>query len=243
MVIISRLDMEKAVATSSFSPVRTLRLSEEIIRQIGQLIDNGFLRVDDRFPSERVLQQRWQVSRPVLREAFRVLEMQGIVESRPGAGRYLRSDHFPGSIRQRRARLQASPQSLLKVWEAREALECKAAALASLTASPRQIAAIGRALRTLSRATFQQIRRYDLNRDFHMAIAKASNNEFLEELIASTLTRSSAIGFKEALDDEAWADLDGRHEVIYRAIAGRNGDAASAAMAAHFAAMRQCIGE
>jgi GntR family transcriptional repressor for pyruvate dehydrogenase complex len=235
--------MEEAVATSSFSPVRTIRLSEEIIRQIGRLIDNGSLRIDDRFPSERELQQRWQVSRPVLREAFRVLEMQGIVESRPGAGRYLRSDHLPDSIRQRRARLQASPERLLKVWEAREALECKAASLAALTASRRQVANIGRALRTLNRATFQEIRRYDLNRDFHMAVAKASNNEFLEELIGSTLTRSSAIGFKEALDSREWDELDGRHEPIYEAIAARDADAASAAVAAHFSAMRRSIGE
>jgi GntR family transcriptional repressor for pyruvate dehydrogenase complex len=235
--------MEETVATSSFSPVRTLRLSEEIIHQIGQLIQNGALRIDDRFPSERQLQERWQVSRPVLREAFRVLEMQGIVESRPGAGRYLRSDHLPESTRRRRARLHASPELLIKVWDAREALECKAAALAASTASRRQLADIRRALRTLNRATFQEIRRYDINRDFHVAVAEASNNEFLAELITSTLTRSSAIAFKEALDSNAWAELDGRHERILEAIESRDPQAASLAMAAHFTAMRLSIGE
>src|SRR5688572_30360900 len=97
--------MQDVVASRSFTPVRTVRLSEEIIRQIAELIADGSLRLNDKFPSERELQERWQVSRPVLREAFRVLEMQGVVESRPGAGRYLRSDHVPEPFRQRRARL------------------------------------------------------------------------------------------------------------------------------------------
>src|SRR5215207_4292195 len=108
--------MQDAAALPSFTPVRTIRLSEEIIRQIAELIADGTLKVDDKFPSERELEERWQVSRPVLREAFRVLEMQGVVESRPGAGRYLRSDHIPDLFRRRRSKLQASPETLVQIW-------------------------------------------------------------------------------------------------------------------------------
>ena len=67
-----------------FTPVRSPRLSEEIIRQIARLVRSGELKLNERFPSERVLQDQWGVSRPVLREAFRALEVQGMIESRPG---------------------------------------------------------------------------------------------------------------------------------------------------------------
>lgn len=234
--------MQDAVTNTSFTPVRTLRLSEEIIRQIARLIDDGSLRLDDRFPSERELQVRWQVSRPVLREAFRVLEMQGIVESRPGAGRYLRSDHVPEPFRQRRARLHASPELLLQVWDAREALEGKAAALAALTATRPQVADIGRALKLLKTATFQELRRLDFNREFHLSVANASNNVFIQEMSAALMTRSSAIGFKEALEKKDWPELEGRHEPIYDAIAAGDPAAAQAAVVSHFEAMRRTIG-
>ena len=230
-------------ATSSFTPVRTVRLSEEIIRQIAALIAAGSLKLNDKFPSERELQERWQVSRPVLREAFRVLEMQGVVESRQGAGRYLRSDHVPEPFRQRRSKLQASPHFLLQLWEAREGLESKAAALAAKTATRQQVAAIGRTIKALRKITLKEFQRSNLNRDFHMNVAAASNNPFLQDMISALITRSTAAGFKEAMDDKGWAELEGRHERIYAAISDGDSEAAQKAVADHFKAMRRSIGE
>jgi GntR family transcriptional regulator, transcriptional repressor for pyruvate dehydrogenase complex len=230
-------------AMSSFTPVRNVRLSEEIIRQIAALIADGSLKLNDKFPSERELQERWQVSRPVLREAFRVLEMQGVVESRQGAGRYLRSDHVPEPFRQRRSRLQASPQILLQLWHAREGLESKAAALAATTATRQQIAEISRTIKALRKITLKEFQRSNLNRDFHMNVAAASNNPFLQEMIAALITRSSAAGFKEAMDEKSWAELEGRHERIYSAIANGDPNAAQKAVVDHFKAMRRTIGE
>ena len=63
----------------AFTPVRSVRLYETIIEQIATLVQNGRLTNGERFPTERALQEKWRVSRPVLREAFRALEMQGIV--------------------------------------------------------------------------------------------------------------------------------------------------------------------
>jgi GntR family transcriptional repressor for pyruvate dehydrogenase complex len=235
--------MQDAAALPSFTPVRTIRLSEEIIRQIAELIADGSLKVDDKFPSERELEERWQVSRPVLREAFRVLEMQGVVESRPGAGRYLRSDHIPDLFRRRRSRLQASPETLLQIWDAREALESKAAALAAKTATRRQVADIGRTVKMMRKISLEEFRRSNLNREFHMSVAAASNNAFIHEMIAALISRSSAAGFKEAIDEKGWAELEGRHERIYEAISAGDADAAQHAVAKHFEAMRHSIGE
>jgi GntR family transcriptional repressor for pyruvate dehydrogenase complex len=230
-------------ATPSFRPVRTVRLSEEIIRQIAELIADGSLKLNDKFPSERELEERWQVSRPVLREAFRVLEMQGVVESRQGAGRYLRSDHVPDLFRRRRSRLQASPETLLQIWEARELLEAKAAALAAKTATRRQVADIARAVKAMRKMSLAEFRRTNLNREFHMSVAAASNNVFIQEMIAALISRSTAAGFKEAIDERGWAELEGRHDRIYEAIAAGDSDAAEEAVARHFEAMRRSIGE
>jgi GntR family transcriptional repressor for pyruvate dehydrogenase complex len=233
--------MQEAITSGQFTPVRSLRLSEEIIRQIARLVADGSLRLNDRFPSERALQERWQVSRPVLREAFRVLEMQGIVESRPGAGRYLRSDHVPDPGRLHRTRVLQDREHLLQVWDAREAVEGKAAELAARRGSADEIAAIERALTVLDAASIPDLRRFDLNRDFHMSIARASGNLMIEDMVAALLRRSNQIGFKEALEDSDFSDLDGRHQLIFDAIVARDPAAAVAAMRSHFDRMRQSI--
>jgi len=74
-------------SSDAFTPIRNVRLYETIIEQIAALVEDGQLHSGDRFPTERQLQEKWRVSRPVLREAFRALEMHGIVESRRGGGR------------------------------------------------------------------------------------------------------------------------------------------------------------
>jgi GntR family transcriptional repressor for pyruvate dehydrogenase complex len=234
--------MKPDMTADTFTPVRSLRLSEEIIRQIARLIEEGSLQINDRFPTERDLQERWQVSRPVLREAFRVLEMQGVVESRPGAGRYLRSGHIPDIDRQRRQRLQANTAPLMEVWDAREAVECKAAEHAARRATEAQIGEIRRALEVLDAASFEDLRHYDINREFHMSVAKASGNLLIEQMIDGLIARSNAIGFKEALRETDHEDLKGRHRPIYEAIRGRDPEAARRAVVSHFDGMRRNVG-
>jgi GntR family transcriptional repressor for pyruvate dehydrogenase complex len=234
--------MSDVIAPDPFSPVRSRRLSEEIVRQIARLIDDGFLKLHDRFPSERDLQDKWQVSRPVLREAFRVLEMQGVVESRPGAGRFLVADHVPDPSLTLRRRLQGKTEHLLQVWDAREAIEAKAAELAARRATEQQIEGIRATFERLDKASFEDLRRYDFNREFHMSVARASGNLVLEEMGALLLSRSNAIGFKESLDDRNWADLHGRHQLIFEAIVAGDPAAARRAVVNHFDVMRRSVG-
>lgn len=234
--------MKPDMTADTFTPVRSLRLSEEIIRQIARLIEEGSLHVNDRFPTERDLQERWRVSRPVLREAFRVLEMQGVVESRPGAGRYLRSGHIPDIDRQRRQRLQANAASLMEVWDAREAVEGKAAELAARQATAAQIEDVRRALEILDAASFEDLRHYDMNREFHMSVARASGSRLIEQMIDGLIARSNAIGFKEAIGETDHEDLKGRHRPIYEAVRDRDPEAARRAVVRHFDGMRRNVG-
>jgi GntR family transcriptional repressor for pyruvate dehydrogenase complex len=226
---------------SPFTPVRSLRLSEEIIRQIARLVEDGSLKLDDRFPTERDLQERWQVSRPVLREAFRVLEMQGVVESRPGAGRYLRSNRIPDPARFRQAHLQANREDLLQVWDAREAVEVKAAELAAIHASQAQIGEIRKAVKKLTSGSLEDLQRFDFNREFHLAVAEASCNPTIIDMIATLIGRSNKIGFRAVMDPAAWEALPSRHIPILDAIAAHDPEGARRAVILHFDGMRASV--
>ena len=65
-------------------------MREEIVHGLQQLILAGELRPDERL-NERVLSERFGVSRPPLREAIRQLEAEGLVTSIPRRGSYVRS--------------------------------------------------------------------------------------------------------------------------------------------------------
>lgn len=229
--------------STPFAPIRSLRLSEQIIGQIARLVEEGHLQLNDRFPSERALQQHWQVSRPVLREAFRALEMQGLIESRPGGGRYLRAPHIPDPAELRRSRLQASRPELLQIWDAREAIETKAAELAALNATPQHIEALGRPLRLIASLAPKDWQGLDFNRDFHLIIGQASGNPLIAEIVASLVARVQAMSVRDLLDEQEWTRLQFAHQPIYDAIAARDPAAARAAIASHYDNLRRSLAQ
>lgn len=223
-----------------FRPVRSARLSEEIINQIARLVDQGHIRLNQRFPSERDLQDRWQVSRPVLREAFRVLEMRGVIESRPGGGRFLRSTRVLDPSWPR-ADLAARRDVLLHLWDARETVECRIAELAALNATAEQLADIARPLEIVGALGHEELAARDLNGEFHSAIARAAGNPVLEEMAETLVQKNRQVGFKHLVGVANWAALQGEHRPIYEAIRARDPAAARAAMARHFDNLRARI--
>jgi DNA-binding GntR family transcriptional regulator len=62
----------------------------QIARYLRDQIVNGDLPPGAELPSERQLAQQWRVSRPTATRAFQSLRHQGLVESRQGAGTYVR---------------------------------------------------------------------------------------------------------------------------------------------------------
>src|SRR6187549_2254858 len=62
------------------------KLYRRIVQAIIADIANGVFAVGSRLPAERDLTERFQVSRPTIREAMIALEMKGMVEARKGSG-------------------------------------------------------------------------------------------------------------------------------------------------------------
>src|SRR5699024_10125319 len=57
---------------------------------IRRLIESEELAPGDRLPSEAEFAERFGVGRTTIREAFRLLEQEGVVASRQGSGRFVR---------------------------------------------------------------------------------------------------------------------------------------------------------
>ena len=214
---------------------------QSIVDQITGLIESGDLKIGDKFPPERALAERWRVSRPVLREAFRVLESQGIVESRHGDGRYVRSDRPLDANDVRRGHLIDRRESILQIWEVRSLLEVRAAELAAVNATEEQIRAIERPIELLGEMAPSDSLETDLNMEIHTAIALASGNDYLAQIILKALEEYRALDFKDAVPLDEWKDLQEEHWPIAKAIRARSPEQAHRVMTRHFEDLRRAL--
>ena len=78
-------------------PNKTTKVYEQVIEQIKSKIKSGEIKKGDRLPSEREMAESIGVSRASVREAIRALEVVGLVESRQGAGNYIKTN-FDNSL-------------------------------------------------------------------------------------------------------------------------------------------------
>ena len=65
-------------------PVSKTTLYEEVIKQIISMIKEGKWIPGDKIPGELSLSESFNVSRNIIREALKSLELSGIVEAKPG---------------------------------------------------------------------------------------------------------------------------------------------------------------
>lgn len=72
-----------------FSRIEHSRTADEVVQQIEGLILEGVLRSGDRLPGERDLARQFDVSRPILRDALKLLETRGLLEARHGGGTFV----------------------------------------------------------------------------------------------------------------------------------------------------------
>src|SRR3954454_25370680 len=108
---------------------RPLQRYEQVAERLGADIRSGLLAPGERLPAERELAKRFEGSRASVREALAALQLQGVVETRPGAGTFVAADAQPSQ----ELAHDASPSAVL---EARAQLEPAVARLAARRAQP-----------------------------------------------------------------------------------------------------------
>ncbi|HEY6891097.1 MAG TPA: FadR/GntR family transcriptional regulator [Solirubrobacter sp.] len=117
--------------SSERTTFRALQRYEQIAERLADDIRSGVLAPGERLPSERDLARTLEVSRASVREALASLQLQGVVETRHGAGTFVVG--LPPSEPPH----DASPSAVL---EARLALEPAVARLAAARAQPDETA-------------------------------------------------------------------------------------------------------
>ena len=151
------------------------RLYQKIFDQITNLINSGEFSVGSRLPAERELAERFQVSRPTIREAIIALEATNKVSVKTGSGVYV----LDTSNKQTKTSKEISP---FEVIEARVLFEGEAAALAAKMITNDEITLLKNAFQDLANeAPDDHSKKAD--RAFHSIIANATHNSVIANQI------------------------------------------------------------
>jgi GntR family transcriptional regulator, transcriptional repressor for pyruvate dehydrogenase complex len=218
---------------ADLGPVRKTKVYAEVAAQIQRLFAEGRLKPGDKLPPERELAEIFGVSRSSVRDAIRVLEMQGLVEPRHGDGTIVREIPIDRLVRPLADALSAGKDLLADLFDMRKMLEPPLARAAAYRATDDDV----RALEQIVERQTQRIRAGELaledDNEFHYRIAAAAKNQVvlrtmdvLMDLLRDSRTRSLQG------PGRAEKSLEG-HRRILDAIRRRNPEAAAERMRGH----------
>lgn len=167
------------------------KLTDTIAERLASMIAQGVLKPGDKLPTEKELCDGFGVGRSSVREALGSLEHIGLIESRPGIGRFLKADadSLLGSLGWGQMLERASVFDLM---EARKCLEVTVAKLAAERATDEIINSLEGSLKAMEAAGASDLDQFFENElDFHLSLSKACQNSLLTELVNTLIHRVS----------------------------------------------------
>lgn len=209
------------------------KLYQQVAAAVADAIQRGEFRPGQRIPSERELAEEHGVSRPTIREAMIALEVTGLVRSRHGSGIFV-VDNPPAD-----APTIGLDIGAFELTEARRLFEAEAAALAAVSITDDEIAALENLIGAMERENQEHVSGEHADREFHVTIARATRNSAVVDVVESLwdaryrsplckhmLERARNVGVQPRIDE---------HIVILNALRDRDPKAARTAMRDHLA--------
>jgi DNA-binding FadR family transcriptional regulator len=209
----------------------------------GQLVDDLGRRIaaGELHPAQPLVPEdvgrRFDVSRTVVREAFRVLQSKGMVSSRQNVGTYIRPERewnlLDPDVIQWRLEGDQARENMRELVELRHAVEPQAAFLAAERADPEACRTLTAAVDEMEAAAaardFEAFTDADVR--FHATLLRASGNMMLEQLARTVGAALRARAVTLAIGGVSTDALDD-HRQVADAITAGDGAAARAAMRA-----------
>jgi len=166
-----------------FKKISKNSASELVIEQIVSTIESGNVKPGEQLPSEKDLAASFGVGRSSVREAIRTLVVMGYIDVFQGKGTFVKNN-IPASKDIANIMGKAiEAGALFDLMETREILECKSAELAAMRADDSQVAKIKKATHRLKKCTVNTLEYIEADWDFHMAIAEATNNSVIVDVM------------------------------------------------------------
>jgi len=241
----ARRSAEKPGRSSPLRTIKRTQRSEEIRRQIEQAIKNGDFAPGERLPSERELVETFGVSRVSVREAIRSLEALGFVRVYQGRGAFV-TDRRSGLGEPMARWLDLHRGEVLELLGVRGALDEYAAQLAAENFDAGKVADIVAAQDAFVALASEGAPATDLvplDIDFHIAIAEASGNRLLYDLLSDLHSYLAESRYLALVPEGRAQQSAAEHGLIVHAIQAHDSAMARLATSRHIASVREIVAE
>jgi DNA-binding FadR family transcriptional regulator len=222
-------------------PEMPQKRAEVIAHRIVRMIKDRDLRSGDPLPIESEMYQIFGVGRSTLREALRVLELQGVITIRPGRG----GGPVVGSPDSRHLAstlallMQFSNAPFRSVLETREHLEPIAATLCARHRDPRIAAELRASVERMRAAIADEPEFLAENLRFHELVAEGARNPLISYFINSLDWIIDGARLGVAYSRPARKHVADIHDEVCAAIEAGDPDAAGKAMSRHMVETRE----
>lgn len=209
-----------------------------IIAKIRDYINYKNLEPDDKLPSERMLSEKFNVTRSNVREAIQKLEFYGILKSIPQSGTFVANIGVIAMNGIIDDILRLGESDFKSLVETRILLELKTVRLAALRRTEEDLLQIGNALEAYSLKASKGENAVQEDLLFHLAIAKASGNSTINNLML-IITPEIITYFAELHvcdENQSRAGIE-EHKAVFEAIKSQNPQLAKQKMKEHFKAL------
>ncbi len=231
-----------STARGDMKNLKSKKLYLQVYDELCDYIRTNDLQPGDKLPTEMEMTARLGVSRNVLREAIKALEIAGVVSSKPGVGITIQQpscNYFLSSMVSQMNRSNSEDQIRREVEQMRHVLEMGFAKAAFQSITEAEIKAMGEQLAIMEKRGKQSTNPFALGVDF--AAADARFHALLFSRVGNSMLLATLDLFwifdryyQVRVPRESYELIVGKHRRIYHALQNHDQDAFLAAIEYHF---------
>jgi GntR family transcriptional repressor for pyruvate dehydrogenase complex len=221
----------------------TAKLKLEVVRrplapqlvaeQILEHVRRGTLKPGDQLPTEKELMRQLGVGRSSVREGLQILATLNLIDSRPGAGTYIRRPNSSDELQLDVLGALMSNAHALELLEARQMIEPAVLRLACIRTTDADLDRLDALLDEHARRLQRGEPAHELAARFHVLLAEMSHNHIAVRFMQSIMGLLSARGRPVDQIPEVAQEEIAQHREIARLVRARDPEAASAAIVRH----------
>jgi len=230
---VKRFSRPRGSETHLIEPIKKTRVAEEVANRIRTLILDDTFPQGQPLPSERVLTEQFGVSRGSIRDALRMLETIGLIETQHGRGTFPRELTVDRLVAPLASMMTFQHDLQDELIDVRRMFEPAVARVAATRATDEDFADLQRILDAQQRKLKKGQSAIVEDTAFHAALARSTRNRVVVSLMATLndlLVESRKLTLKQK--GRPAKSIQG-HEAVVAAMRRRDAEGAAQAMYKH----------
>lgn len=228
-------------------PIKTKKIYEEVTDSLLEMFKSGHFKPGDKLDSVEQLAKNFSVGRSAIREALSGLRAMGLVEMRQGEGTFITLFDATKFSLPIATALLMKREDIKELSEVRKILEVGAAGSTCVNHQVEDLLPMEQALQAMHDANGQGEIGEKADLDFHLAIANATHNQMLINLmtsVADIMVESMRETRRLLLySEKGMATLYKEHHLIFEAIKSGQSDKAQKYVFDHLIGVENVLSE